>query len=388
MDNSAPQPPPLSQYLPFGENLRVFLEHPTITPSALRSILRNRGVFLADYEKKSSVPHLSLATITPEEFGILLELKRSKEEAPKTVHTILPWQSNQTLEAAVNNLEDLHTLVDASDSFKVVSFTPLEPVDGNADHLKCHIEVERHDLHKSWAENTGAHSGVVEIKKIGKGEEARLSITSTIPETKEVCRDISKKVASHFRSEGHVLPGKEENLEFNTFDNSSRVKFLLSLTGATSTAQLTFKSIKSAEIALDSSKQLPREIQTLLKQVRQMSMKGDDLQEGALLQDAKYHAFILLHEIEVSYEFDYHGAKGTVLVAFRFAKTSKGSPGEFEVIPHSIAPSASKNSSDRKAVTQYVHELVHEFAFARRRVAIATLAHSKAAQAPAVHQAA
>ncbi len=366
MDNN--KPPSLAQYLPFGELLRVFLDQKSITVAALRSILRARGVYLPSYDKQFSVPHLAFTALTPSEFHFLLDIKKTKEESPKTVHKVVAWESNRTIAQSLDDFGVLENLVGAHQTFKVNSVTPPEIVGGDEDCVKIAVSVEKNDLHKNWVEDTGAHSGYIELKKINAGGEVKLSVTTTIPETKEVCKKIAKGVTKHLKASGDISRDESYATTYDAFDNSSRVKFLLSLTD-TNNLQVNFNSITNAEIALDTTSKLPKDIQILLKKVNAMTVRGDELQDSPLLADSTYHQYILLNQILVKYDFDYHGGKGSVAVSYSFSKSSKDGKGEFvtNVYPFVLEDSKDK---DRKAIREFLQSFFDDFSFRKSREAV------------------
>jgi hypothetical protein len=364
---TAPRPPSLEFYVPYGELLRVFLDQTSITSTEMRTILRGRGIFLRDYEKSTAVPLLSFATVTPDEFADLLEGQKIKDDAHKTVHSVVSWTSARTVEEAISQVGPLRDLIEAHQTFKITNFSEPRKVNGDSEHYVVDFDLSKHDFHKSWISDTAPHSGQVTIRKIGTGAEAKISITSTIPETKDVCRNIIKNIKKGFRANGDVSNQQsEKSVQFSSFDNSERVKFLLSLT-RTDSAELVFDAITDSEIAPDKSTELPNEIKPLLDKVKQMSLKGDGLQDSLLLKDAKYHKHIILSGIVIKYRFDYQAAKGSCTISFRFSgyPRNQSSLGDFEVGHNLLSIDEASKGVDRNAIKRYIQTLVDDLAFLR-----------------------
>ncbi len=357
--------PSLQYYLPYGELLRVFLDMGTITPKEIRAILRGRGIFLPDYEKQTAVPHLAFATVTPEEFSDLLESQKTKDESQKTSTVIVPWVSANTIEDSISKIGPIKELIEAHQTCKITRLSEPQMVGKDPNHFFVEVELEKHDLHKSWVNDTAPHLGRVAFQKIGEGKEAKISITSTISETKEVCKKIAKNVRDGFTLNGDV-PAKQADkaVHFESFDNAQRVKFLMSLT-STDSLEFIFDSITDSEISPDNSTVLPAEIKPLLYKVRQMSMKGDALQDSPLLKESKYHQHIILSQIVVKYNFDYHAGKGSCVASFGFSGYPKnnGSACEFEVT-HGQFSLATKGA-DRDAVKRHIRNLIDSLAFSK-----------------------
>lgn len=358
-------PPSLIYYLPYGELLRVFLDLGTITPTEIRTILRGRGIFLPDYEKQTSVPHLAFATVTPEEFSALLESQKTKDESQKTTTVIIPWISANTIEDSISKIGPIKDLIEAHQTCKITRLSEPQMVGTDANHFFVEVELEKHDLHKSWVNDTAPHLGRVAFQKIGNGKEAKISITSTIVETKDVCKKIVKNIKDGFKLNGDVpVKQADKTVHFASFDNAQRVKFLMSLT-STDSSELIFDSITDSEISPDISTGLPAEIKPLLDKVRQMSMRGDALQDSPLLKESKYHKHIFLSQIVAKYNFDYHAAKGTCVASFGFSGYPKNlaTTCEFEVTHGQFSLAA--KGIDRDAVKLHVRALIDGMAFSK-----------------------
>ena len=70
--------------LPVGERLKPLLSKSCISESDMKNILAERGVYIGDSDKKSSIPILTLSILSPREFEKLQELQKTKEDSLKT----------------------------------------------------------------------------------------------------------------------------------------------------------------------------------------------------------------------------------------------------------------------------------------------------------------
>lgn len=65
--------------LPVGERLKPLLSKSCISESDMKNILAERGVYIGDSDKKSSIPILTLSILSPREFEKLQELQKTKK---------------------------------------------------------------------------------------------------------------------------------------------------------------------------------------------------------------------------------------------------------------------------------------------------------------------
>lgn len=365
----------LNLYLPYGESLRVFLEQPYVTPAELRIILRRRGVFLPDYDKPTAVPRLALATVTPSEFEILLVQQKHKEDTLKTSTTSLPWNSNATLQEAIPNIGSLEDHLKDQLTCKISKYSGVQCVEGNPDHIKMSFSIERTNLHRSWATDVTPHEGAIEIKKVSSGKEVFIEILSTIPESKNLCRSVLKKITTELKLNSHIpLHAAERKVLFNSFDNAQRVKFLLNFSDPES-SELEFSAITDYDISPDNTKSLPDTIGPFLRKVRRLALRGDELQDSLLLRESEYHEFVLLSRIVVKFKFEYHGGKGTCVASFGFSGPAHSDMDthEFETIVESIHVDADRReAADRSTVRRYVERSMRDLSSKKRQKFFAT----------------
>ena len=83
--------------LPVGERLKPLLSKSCISESDMKNILAERGVYIGDSDKKSSIPILTLSILSPREFEKLQELQKTKEDSLKTKIIKAKSQSDKNL---------------------------------------------------------------------------------------------------------------------------------------------------------------------------------------------------------------------------------------------------------------------------------------------------
>lgn len=110
--NYADIPYNIEQFLPYGEMLRVLLEQSFISLGDLKELLRNRGLFSYENEKKDTIPLLLPTVLTPNEFDFLRENQSTREDNPKVNTQVIEWQSENSLIESISEKFDVHSILD------------------------------------------------------------------------------------------------------------------------------------------------------------------------------------------------------------------------------------------------------------------------------------
>lgn len=150
--------------LPVGERLKPLLSKSCISESDMKNILAERGVYIGDSDKKSSIPILTLSILSPREFEKLQELQKTKEDSLKTKIIKAKSQSDKNL----NNLipQDLVKRDDLIDEYDCFDFdTDLSFNMDDQNKLVLDYTIIREDVTKDWANNKSRYTGRVEIEK-------------------------------------------------------------------------------------------------------------------------------------------------------------------------------------------------------------------------------
>ena len=66
--------------LPYGENLRGFIQQKFISESELHKILKKRGIYALSSDKEYTVPLIQTLLISPQEFDLIRDAFSSKED--------------------------------------------------------------------------------------------------------------------------------------------------------------------------------------------------------------------------------------------------------------------------------------------------------------------
>lgn len=314
--------------LPFGELLRGFLEQPLIGKADLRMVLRARGVFVGRGEKCDTIPLLISSLLSPAEFDILRERLATREDSPKTINQYFTWLSDRPLlESIPDTLNIAELIKDDFVNYKVLGSPTFVPIGAAGDQIRVDFDIERRDLSKSWFASTNKFTGSIELARIMEGSTVKLVMTHTADETKQLAQRITHRLTNHFR-ESAVIPSEGGILRilFGDFTNAERVLFFLNLTADIHEDQFTFQEIVDFAVCPAQDGQFPAELKWMEKNVRELNLKGKELQDNLFVKNKKYHDSLLFFRMEARFAFTSHAATGVCGITFEFADFNPDNP--------------------------------------------------------------
>lgn len=331
----------IDRFLPHGEMLRGFLEQPFLGKSDLNNLLRERGVFVHQSDKKDTIPWITGLLISPLEFDQLRESQSTKEDSPKVNTQTIGWASGSTLVESVPDNFDINSVLDLEFSNFTVKGSPnFIPVDGDADHLLLEFEVERNDYSRNWASAQNTFKGSLELKKVRQGKDVKLVVTHTANETKYVANKATSGIVRHFKDKKHVGATDEiKRIEFRLFSNPGRIHYFFSLTQKVNSSMLKFEDLVDVEFSPELSSPLPDKIKWMEKNIEDLKLNGKGLQNTLFVKDKNLHPFVHLYHVLARYKFDYKGLIGKTVISIGFPEfgRSKEYASELEVNVKSLS---------------------------------------------------
>ncbi len=318
--------PDISKILPTGEMLRGFLEQPFLKKSDLKNILRNRGVFTFNTEKKDSIPILMSTTLSPIEFDNLRDSQNTREDNPKRITQVIPWDSKATILDALPEDMNVNSILDLEYSnYRVDGAPTFTPVDNNPDHLRMDFKIEREDHSKNWSSTKSTFPGSIEARRIVEKNEVKLVITHTANETKSTAKKAISHLEKHFKDEGHIAKNKEiQKITFDKFSNEKRIEFFLELSVEATSNILNFVEIVDLELSPDHEANLPDTMVWMHRKIDDLKLNGTNLHKTFFVNNKDMHEHIFLYRVDVCYDFDISGCTGQCVVTLHFPEYSKG----------------------------------------------------------------
>ena len=137
--------------LPFGETLRPLILASSLKGTDLKFVLQRRGIFVGSHRNDVVVPILTSILLSPQEFEILKNRQRLKDNAPKTSDAKVEWGSTKTIAQAVpDEFENfVRNLVSEDESYSLTNCTVTTI---NSDNVIVDCTIERLDCSSSQSE--------------------------------------------------------------------------------------------------------------------------------------------------------------------------------------------------------------------------------------------
>lgn len=307
--------------LPVGERLKPLLSKSCISESDMKNILAERGVYIGDSDKKSSIPILTLSILSPREFEKLQELQKTKEDSLKTKIIKAKSQSDKNL----NNLipQDLVKRDDLIDEYDCFDFdTDLSFNMDDQNKLVLDYTIIREDVTKDWANNKSRYTGRVEIEKSATQGMICFRNEYTSSETEVINKKIIKMVTNHLQILGQIS-NKESPFEITSdkFNNVQRFAFMLQLANDSPSGFLSFEAVKNIEIGPDRKVNMPDNTKWMGGSVKNIiinSEKGKTLENIEYISDKQYHEFLILMKVQAQYKFSFGVLEGQCIVEYGF----------------------------------------------------------------------
>lgn len=340
----------IKHFIPFGESIRGFANQQFVSAAEISRILKGRGVFAFNQDKEYTIPILQTLLLSPREFDELRECYRYREDRYKTISREIRWEKDVTL-SKVNNIQiDLEGYIRRHmpncELMQPIRFSEYE---GNANHIISEFTIQRHDVNKSWYEQTNVFSGTVEF--INDGGKGRIIIKHTAPETKVLAEEIVKIKIGQFK-DNRLMPkdNTPQKILFQEFKNESRFVFFYRLTTKMQNSDIfTCKDIKDISIKPDDSCDILPEGINWMKRMKKIIISGESLGQTFFMKDKEYHGSLILWSIDALFDYEYKGERGTFTATLGFSDyPKKGNNSEFEIVISALNNEKNQDSRTRK----------------------------------------
>lgn len=338
----------INKIIPFGEYLRGFINQRYITVSDLSRVLRERGIFVLNQEKDIMVPVMQNLLLSPSEFDKVRYSFSEKEDKEKKISREITWSND----AQIFDPEFLSVPIDDFIKKRLPTCKLSRPVifaklDNNPNHIIATFEIERHDMNKSWYEQTNIFYGSIEfINDNGKGH---VRITHTAPETRDLAEEILRVQVNRYKNKGTIPQSSvPKKILFSEFTNTNRFVFFYRLTNKLENDIFSCDNIKDISIKPEENSILPEGI-SWMNRMKKILISGESLDKTFFMKEQTYHSSLILWNIDAVFSFDYKGEKGTVTICLGFSDYNKKlQNAEFEITIHSLSCDNKLSPRDKK----------------------------------------
>lgn len=309
----------VNKHIPFGATLQDVLNHPSLSDTKLKYLLRLRGIYLEDSKNNDTYPILLSTILSPSEFEYIKENIRGKELNQKITSRPLAWHNTEELIKIVPDKIDLNKILKDADSRQtVISQTNFAMVEGNPNIVKMQFRCQTNNYNSGWYRTKNEYEGEIIIEKVQENDKVYLRMLYTSPETLSIADLGVKHLVSEFKNKNYTKPNTEvERILYSNFTNEERIKFFLSLTDSSEIFE--FQRATDLDMAPDRTMEMPVEIAKLMTgKVNTLKINGETLHEHYLIKESENHKYIELASVEALYNFSYHAAEGSCMVQFGF----------------------------------------------------------------------
>ena len=283
----------VNKHIPFGATLQDVLNHPSLSDTKLKYLLRLRGIYLEDSKNNDTYPILLSTILSPIEFEYIKENIRGKELNQKILSRPLAWHNTEDLIKVVPDKIDLKEIIRTSDSRQtVISQTNFAMVEGNPNKVKMQFRCQTNNYNSGWYRTKNEYDGEIVIEKVQDNDKVYLRMIYTSPETQTIADMCVKHLVNEFKTKNYTKPNTEvERILYSNFTNEERVKFFLSLTDSSKIFE--FQRATDLDIAPDRTMEMPVEIEKLMTgMVNTLKINGETLHEHYLIKEGENHNYI------------------------------------------------------------------------------------------------
>lgn len=316
-------------HLPFSGDLQPLLEQPYITTAILRDLLRRRGTFINSQDKNEFVSFLKLSFLNPDEFDFLMSIALDREEKKKVRNDYdeLTADRSVTLASALPTLEDLgirDLLLGKIPNCSLIGSPTLERI--SSTHYCLRFVLRRRNLHSNWLKSEQEFTGEINFKKDDEKGVVKTECWHTSEETRRACRIVAGASRKIMVKSGLIEKDKTTTLRFNSFDNYSRIAFLMNFTGSFTSEDYEFEKLVDLSLRLDESSDCDDErLKWMKRKVSKLNLSGTALQDTFFVTDKVCRKHLHVWRFECRYKFSKSDGSGTITVAFEFGGYSKTS---------------------------------------------------------------
>ncbi len=316
--------------LPFGEHLRAMLSSSLISKAQLNNLLKNKGIYLNNPSKENMIPVLSSLLLTPQEFEILKEHQKNKEDKEKRQEARIKTINKQTAQDLKKHLKSFN--LTKLDKNKFRNYEYINPninfiLDKEKQLLTAKYKIKRKQNNKSWHEQIDIFEGKVIIDCSKNDLEIITKNISTAKETLNINRLILNQLKEQLK-EAKIISktAQEEKILMNDMTNEEILQFLLSFTNNKNLENLEFNDIISIDIEIDEKVTLPNDsqIKWMEEKINKLKLDGKKIEDIDILTKSENHKYLKCWGLVASFSFNNVTAgEGNVKIDFRFNPNNK-----------------------------------------------------------------
>lgn len=315
----------VSSTIVFGTELRILLNSEHISYGEVHATLKEKGIFVGNSEKSTTVPLLSATLLTPSNFSRLIDSSVNRDSQPKIKVSALPLVS-----ASVNWIEPLKDHLFANNLEDVLggngefSSSPEVVVKGPTS-VSIPYTIRRQDFSKDWIQRELYFTGEIVVERQGTSLNLDFVSTHSSKETEAINRRITSRISQVLHQANIVAKSEPNRITFGSFSNEERVRFFKRLTAGWGKV-LSTGNVLDIEVSLDvNGPPLPvdPEIAWMKQSVRRLTIDGERLNDIFLMANENYYKHYHIQRMDVTFPFEDGANKGESRVSFSFSSAGR-----------------------------------------------------------------
>jgi len=315
--------PHLIEYLPYGDNIKPFLDSEFITSQDLKIFLAQKGIFLKSADKKKIIHLMTSLLFSPAEIESLVKFVSVKDKTMSNSSksfTLLANNNaiNQVIEKEFFNFSELGKDL----AISLLSEVKVRRSEKNKNEFIVEVMVEHKNPNKQAMVSSTYSTACVVISPVKNESKLDFDKSYNSRIARVIAERIVKVIADKLLSKDIIEDDMTEVL-FSNFSNKERVNFLLSYTNIESSNILDDYNTKSFKYMFDETKDLPSEYQDKVGREYVTQSKGKNLEGIKELIEDNFKKIIYCEEICISYKFSIRGVSGHYYVILNFSDALK-----------------------------------------------------------------
>lgn len=304
----------LVDYLPYGSILKPFLSSEQITSEDLKSFLAAKGIFLKSANREKIIHLMTGMLFSPLDIDLLSRYVIEKDKQDRIIPKYNPHLVDTNYQPVIDNMTFDKGQLEKDTKAKITNIEIIKGVDGSR---VIQVDFVEKNPNKQAMISEVAGKAVLRINNTAESGLDMDRYHST-QSSRTITGRLLKLVEKELIAKGNL--SKEVGyLKFSDFTNSERIDFLLSFTNLNYHTIFKQQRLRMFNYCLDETMTIPTELSDRVgKEVRTLT-QGKDLSGIKEMTDTKAREYLMVDKIAVSYEFEYIGSKGELLVEINFS---------------------------------------------------------------------
>lgn len=307
----------MNNILPYGAALKEYIAHSNISSNDLKDFLNSKGIFLNSYERKEMISIFETLLILPEEFRLLADKVKEKNERVK--HLSQKYRITKDF-CLIDELSDFQFDYDndsMNENYEYLSVPSLVEDSGS-----CIFEykIKTYDKYQSWGQITSEHEGAVSFELNGDQLIVEATAEYTTPETRKINESIINCVKQHLiKKEFFDANVKAEYIKYDDFcNNNERVDFLLSFKDA-QVEGAKFEEITEVKFAPDKRENISStDLAWMEDHVTKSILSGKEIEKISFFMNDKNYNAMIIESVTLKFSLDIENITGNVFIKVGF----------------------------------------------------------------------